>query len=213
MEAVQLEAQLRKKTGKGEARRLRAQGLLPCVLYGKEVENRALQVSAKELDKIIREAGENTLIKLVVTGDGVSNEYTTILREVQRHPLKGTLTHADFYRISLTEKLETVVPIQLVGQAQGVAHGGILQHGVREVEIKCLPTEIPEALEVDVTGLGIGDNLTVGEITPPAGVEIISDLDTIVATVVAPRLEEEAAPEEEAAVPPVEEPAAEETGE
>jgi len=181
MEALALEAKIRENKGKGYAKKIRREGLLPSVLYGPEVETLPLQVQTRELEKIINKAGERALIKLKVDG----KEYMTLIREIQRSPVKGEILHADFYQVSLKEELETQVPIVFVGESPGIKEGGVLQHLLRELDIKCLPTKIPEHIEVDISGLGIGDSVTVGDLKVSEDIEILNDPDTVIASVVA----------------------------
>ncbi|GAW91661.1 50S ribosomal protein L25/general stress protein Ctc [Calderihabitans maritimus] len=191
MEAVQLEAKIREGKGKGFAKRLRRAKFIPAVLYGKKIGNIPIQVGERDMEKLLSDFGRSVLVKLKVNDGDQSGEYDTLIREIQRHPLRGDLLHVDFYQISLQEKLEVEVPIHLVGEAVGVSKGGILQHGISELEIRCLPTQIPEAIEVDVSNLDIGDSLSVADLKLDDDIEILSEPDSIIATVVAPRLETE----------------------
>jgi len=203
MEALELQAQVREEKGKGYARKLRREGLLPCVLYGSEIDSIPLTVKTAELDRVIREGGPNALIKVKVDG----KEYITIVREVQNHPVTKDYLHADLQRISLKEKLQTLVPLQFVGESPGVEQGGVLQHLLREVEVECLPTEIPEFVEVDISNLGFGESLTVADLSAGPGVDIITDPETLVVSIVAPETEEEPAEGEAEAEPEPKEPA------
>ncbi len=192
MEAVTLQAKERANTGKGYTRRLRKSGSVPAVVYGKELGSQALEVSAKEVEKLLNTYGGNALVKLQVAG----KEHDTLVREVQRHPIRGDVIHVDFQQISLKEKLQTVVPVHLTGEAQGVRDGGILQHGLREVEVECLPTDIPDYIEVDISDLKIGDTITVADLQAGKNVEILSEANSVIATIVAPRMGEEKETEE-----------------
>ncbi|MBC7323716.1 MAG: 50S ribosomal protein L25/general stress protein Ctc [Moorella sp. (in: Bacteria)] len=189
-------AEVRPVTGKQSARRLRRQGKLPGVLYGKKAGNMSLAIPMKELERILTREGENALLKILVTGDGVAREFMAVIREIQRHPLKGQLTHADLYQISLEEKLKATVPVILGGEAAGVKEGGILQHGLREVEVESLPTNLPESLMVDISNLNAGEHLTVADIQAPPGVKILTDPDAVIATVVTTRAAEAGEKEE-----------------
>ncbi|MBZ4688233.1 MAG: large subunit ribosomal protein [Clostridia bacterium] len=197
MEAAQLKAEIRQNTGKGNANKLRKEGFVPAVFYGKEIGSKGIKVKSNELEKLINRYGENALVKLVVEEDGAEQEYTTLIREIQRHPIKDEITHVDFNQISMKHKLDTTVAVHLVGEAKGVKDGGILQHGAREIDIRCLPINIPEHVEADISDLGIGDNLTVADLDLGEGIEILSEEDTILATVIAPTLEAEKAEGEE----------------
>lgn len=183
MDAKTLTA-VKRETGKDVAGRLRRGGMLPGVLYGKKAGNIPVAVNLKELEGILSHEGEGVLLQLRVKEDGQAQDYTALLREVQRHPVRGTLLHVDFYQISLEEKLRATVPIVLVGEARGTKEGGILQHGLREVEVECLPAYLPESIEAIVSDLGLGESLRVGDLQVPAGVKILTDPQAVVATVV-----------------------------
>lgn len=206
MQAQTVRVDLRPQTGKQSARRLRRQGKLPGVLYGKKAGNLAVVIPGRELEHILATEGENALLKLKITGGDQEKEFAAVIREIQRHPIKGNLTHVDFYQVSLEDKLKATVPVVLEGEARGVKEGGILQHGAREIEVESLPGDLPESIVVDVSSLGIGEHLTVGDIKVPAGVKVLSDPDTIVALVVTTRAAdtgtiEETSPAETPAAP------------
>ncbi|HHW39605.1 MAG TPA: 50S ribosomal protein L25/general stress protein Ctc [Syntrophomonadaceae bacterium] len=201
MENITLRAEVRPRGTKGGLRALRNKGMLPAVVYGKEVGNLLVQCSEKELASIIaRHSIGGTLINLeVVNGsDQGKAPYLVMIREVQRDPIKQKLMHVDFYQVSLTEEIETEIPVHLIGEAPGVKEGGVLQHLLREVTVSCLPSKLPERLEADISGLGIGDQLTVGDLELPEGVKVLDDPDAIIVSVVAPVAEEPEAGEEAA---------------
>ena len=187
-----LSAEPRTETGKGAARKLRAAGRIPAVLYGKSQEPQALTVDPEVLDAVLHAsgAGLNTLIELEVSG---STE-TVLVKELQREPVRGEWLHADFYHVDMAQKVTVSVPIHLVGKAAGVDLGGILDHPIRDLEIQCLPGAIPEFVEVDVTALELGQSIHVGDMTLPAGVEVQTDESLAVASVVAPKEEVEEEP-------------------
>lgn len=199
MAKVKLDAQLRTETGKGAARSLRREGWVPAVLYGYGEETRACQVETKEMEKLIQSgAYESTLIDLNLQNGETSR---VLIREVQIHPYRPEVLHVDFLAVHKGEKVRLDVPIRLLGVAPGVKEGGIMEHLRHEVEVRCDPDEIPEALEFDISQMDIGDSVTVGQLGVPAGVEILEDLDSTVAAVVPPsvhKVEEEEVPEEEA---------------
>lgn len=196
MEASVLTVQPRQGTGKGQARRLRQQGFLPAVLYGRDAGNIPVIIKLKELQKVLEKEGERALVKVQLEKDGARQEYTALLREVQRDPLRGDLLHVDLYQVPAGEKITVTVPVVLEGEPRGVKAGGILQHGLSELEIECLPADLPEAIVVDVSSLDIGDHLTVADIQPPKGVKILSDPESLIATVVELEKGEEAEAEE-----------------
>lgn len=176
----------RKESGKAAAGRLRRQGLVPAVLYGREAGNLALQVPAKELLKVLEEAGEKALFRLQVQ-DAAGREYPVLVQEVQWDPVRHTLTHVDFHQVSLEQEIVTEVPVVLVGEAPGVKQGGILQHGTRTVEVACLPRDLPAELVLDISSLGRGDTATAADLQLPPAVKLVSDPATVLASIVAPR--------------------------
>jgi large subunit ribosomal protein L25 len=196
MPVIPLSGTRRGDIGKGAARKARAAGRIPGVLYGHGQEPVALSVSAREFELAVRKQGGNPIIGLALDG----GEHTALIRDVQYDPLSHDIIHLDFLRISLTEAIEVEVPIRLVGLPLGVKDGGgILEPILRELKVRCLPTAIPPAVEVDVTALNIGDSVHVSEITL-GDVTILTDPEVTVATVVPPTVQVEEKPAEEAAV-------------
>lgn len=185
MEKVNLSAEIREKVGKGIARRLRQKGKLPAVLY-KGGSSTAIVVNRKDIVKILSSrAGEHTLINLQI---GEGPERIAIIRDYQLDPIKGEILHADFFEISLEEKVRMTVPLLIVGKEPvGVKEkGGILQHITREVDIEGLPTLIPERLEVDASSLDLGDSITIGDIEVAEGLRIMSEKDMVIVSVTSP---------------------------
>ena len=199
MPDIVVEARPRADFGKNVNRRLRAQGLIPGVLYGARKAAVPVAVSPKEIGTILRSAsGENTLFDLQLDG----SRRKVILKEFQVEPLKGRLLHADFYEVALDQALEVTVHIELTGVPTGVkVEGGILDFVTRELQVECLPTDIPEKIVVDVSELGMGKHVRVSEIKAPERVTILTDPDVVIAHVVAPRAEEAPAAPEAAAAP------------
>src|SRR5262249_26497426 len=198
-------AESRTESGKNANRRLRGKGLIPGVLYGAEKEAIAVAVSPKEIGSILKSAsGENTLFDLELGGQ----RRKVILKEFQREPLKGHLLHADFYEVALDKVLEVKVHVELTGVPVGVkAQGGVLDFVTRELEVECLPGDIPEKVVLDVSHLELGKHLRVSEIKLSDKVKVLTEPDVVIAHVVVPRAEE-AAPvlEAAAAAPEVAEP-------
>ena len=188
METVLIQTQVRNDQAKGSNNRSRKQGFVPGVLYGREMESISISVSAKEMERVIAKKGENLFAKINLQKDDGSQEYNVILKEVQRHPYKGTLAHLDFYQVSMSEKINTVVTVSLVGESIGVAEGGLIQQQLREINVLCLPGDIPSSIELDITNLKIGDSITVADISMPDKVEIADEADTVVVNVAAPRV-------------------------
>lgn len=201
MAETHLEVQAREKTGKGVARKLRVAGQIPAVLYGGGRPAFSLSLNPLHLHKVLHgsEMGMNTLIDLKVSGHAELDGKTVMVRDLQRDPVKGTFIHADLYEVDLSQKIEVQVPLHLTGKSKGVEFsGGILDHALREVEVRCLPRAIPDEFLVDVTDLELGDSLHVRDIGLPEGVEMISDGDLSLVSVVAPTKEEEPVVEEAA---------------
>ncbi len=197
-EQIVVKAEPRAVQGSAAAGRLRREGRLPAVLYSAGKQGEPLQIDAHDFDRLLhRHHGEHMLADLVVGG---AEPRKVILKETQLHPLTHRLQHVDFQEISMTERLTVEVPIALVGEAAGVLVGGLLDHLLREIEIECLPDDLMEQIELDVSALGIGDRLTVADIPlDPARYTVLTDADLAVAAVSAPRVEEEETPAEGAA--------------
>lgn len=190
MEKVMLKAEARNGTGKRIAKDLRKQGLIPANVYrqGKSAIN--LQVATSDLEEILHtKAGENVIITLKIAGPS-SKDKTVLIKEIQREPIKDGILHVDFNEISLTEALKVNVPLVSRGEPVGVKiDGGILEHVMRELHIECLPTEIPEKIEVDVSELKIGDAIFVKNIKVPKSVKVLTDPELIAMIVKAPKVE------------------------
>jgi large subunit ribosomal protein L25 len=188
MAEIVVAAENRTDTGKNENRRLRAQGKIPGILYGAHKETIAVAISPREITAILRSAsGENTLFDLDLLG----KKRKVILKEFQLEPLKGSLLHADFYEVALDKILQVKVHVEHHGNPIGVkVEGGILDFVTRELEVECLPRDIPEKIMLDVSGLALGKNLRVSDIEAPPKVKILTEGDIVVAHVVAPRAEE-----------------------
>jgi len=183
--------------GKGVARKLRQTGSIPAVYYGRGEDPIVLTVVVKELEDVILKAdGSNVIVDLKVDGDG-SGDRKALIREIQRDPVGGHILHLDLQHISLTERITVEVPIVLTGIPIGVKDGGgILEHLLREVEVECLPTDIPSRLEIDVSALNIGDSLHVSDLKTEKAT-ILTEGERPIAAVVPPTVLEEAKPAEE----------------
>lgn len=201
MAEIVVTAKNRPDRGKNAARRLRRQGLVPGIVYGGKGENLAVAVDPKALQKVLRsEAGRNAILKLDIAGHGAAN---AILKSWQVDPVKESFLHADFYRIAMDVAIRVTVPIHAVGEARGVkVDAGILELVIREIEVECLPGDIPERIDVDVSDLGINQSLRVSDLTVPAKVKVLELADQVVVHVVA--VKEEEAPVAAAAAPTVE---------
>ncbi len=189
----------RHSRGKNEARRLRARGLAPAVIYGSGAEAQAVAVNPKEINKILHSAtGRNTLFNVQANGESS----LVMIVDFQRHPLRENLLHVDMKRIDPTKPLLAKVHVQTSGEPRGVKEqGGLFEIVTRQVEIECLPDDIPDMFRVDVTGLMLGQNLRAGQIPMPESIRLVSSPDTVIAHVVALRATEEAAPAADGAAP------------
>jgi len=198
MERLELKTVKRESTSKGAKKEMRRKGLIPAVVYGKEIDNTLLAVDWKELFQALNtSAGSNVLIDLVMEGNDQKRKETVMVREVQKHPLKDFYLHVDFIGISLKDKVEVKVPIYFNGEPKGSKEGGVPSIQIREVMVESLPTAIPEYLEVDVSDLDIGESLNIGDLMVPEGVEILDDPEETIITVVVPTEEPVVEEEEE----------------
>ena len=187
--ALKLNVTARTETGKAlEA--LRQNDLIPAVVYGHDVDPVSLSVNYLDFSRAFKTAGESTLIELSLDGNKPVN---VLIQDVATHPLTGRFMHVDFYQVNMKEEIETDVPLEFVGESAAVkALSGVLVRSLEEVKIKCLPSNLPHALEVDLAKLATFDDaIKVGDIVLPQGVELLDDAETIVATVAAPRTEAE----------------------
>jgi len=182
MEATELKACIRNQSGKGPARRFRKEGLIPAVFYGRGEEAIHLSVNAAELLKIIRAKKENVFIKLRI--DGEKNlEKLSLIKELQIEPVSRRFYHADFYEVRMDHRLTLDVPLHFAGTPVGVVNGGELQHLKRDLKICCLPSVLPDFIEIDVTGLEIGNSIKVQDIRVPEGIAVLDPGDVGVAMV------------------------------
>ena len=193
MSEYKLAAENRSDAGKGAARRLRASGRVPAVLYGHGSKPEHLSVDARQFGQALRtDAGVNVLISLEVGRD----QHLALAKEIQRHPVKGNLIHVDFIQVRRGEKVHVQVPVHLVGEAPGAREGGILDQDLYQLNVEAEVTAVPEAVEADVSGLGIGDVLRVADLKAPDGAVILDDSEASVVSVVAPTVEAEPEAEE-----------------
>lgn len=197
MAEVRLAAVTRDSSGKGVARRARAAGKVPAIVYGRGMEPVAIVVDRREFVTALHtDAGMNVLLDLEIGEETV----LALTRELQRDPVKGTLLHADFVKVDRKQAVEIEVPVHLAGESPGAKEGGVLEHPLFAVEVRCLPTEVPEFVAADISGLKIGDSLRVADLPTKGNYELITDPETVVASVVAPVSEEELEAMEAAAV-------------
>ncbi len=195
---ISLAAEKRTTSGKGPARQMRMAGRIPATLYGARREPLSLTLDPKQVLHILRsESGHNTIFQLTVAGGETT---AAMVVDSQREPLQGRLLHVDLKRIAMDQVIRVKIPVQTQGEAAGVKlQGGILEVVTREIEIECLPAEIPEHITVDVSGLMIGQNLRVGDLKLEGERRVMTDADRVIAHVVAVKEVVEAAPAEAAA--------------
>ncbi|AQS54463.1 50S ribosomal protein L25/general stress protein Ctc [Novibacillus thermophilus] len=181
--AITLQAEKRNKKPRSVLRRIRKAGKVPAVVYGKDLDNVTIAVDEVEMTKILREEGDYAVLELEVEGD---QSYHVMVYDVQKDPIKDNLVHIDFKTIRMDEPVNSEVTIELTGEAAGVKEGGVLQQLLRALEIRSLPDQRPDVIQCDVTGLNIGDSLSVADLQVPEGVEVLNDADETVVSVVPP---------------------------
>lgn len=192
-ETATLAVEMREGRGKGDARKLRAAGQIPANIYGHGIDSIAVAADAHEFDALTSRISGNTLVELQLEG----KSRQVLIREIQRHPYKPQVLHVDFFAIRADETIRVSVPVHTIGTATGVKNsGGVLQQALNQVEIECLPNEIPEAFEIDVSALEIGDSLHVSDLDT-MGFETAEAPERTIVTVQPPRLLEEETEEEE----------------
>lgn len=200
---VKLSARPRADVGRNSVKHLRTRGVIPAVVYGHKDEPNNLEIEQREIAALLSHAvGENILVELVIAdGSKVSNKLS-LIQEVQHHPVRGDILHVDFLEVAMDEILRTEVPVEPVGEADGVKNfGGLLEQSLRSLHIECLPKDLPEIIRVDVSGLGLNQSLHVRDIALPAGVKATSDGDLTVFIVAEPKVEAEPVAGEAAEAP------------
>jgi len=186
MEKFALTAQVREKAGKGVARGLRRSKMVPAVLYSHGKSTPIAMVN-KEVTKILNtEGGEHALLNLKLEGAKTDGERMALIKEYQLDPISGSLLHVDLLEVAMNEKVKIQVAIHITGSAIGVKEGGIVQSGLRHVEIECLPTQIPDAFNVDITALNVNESLHVKDIKVADGVKILTDADSTLVSIQPP---------------------------
>jgi large subunit ribosomal protein L25 len=195
---LKLTAETREETGKGPVKRLREKGGIPAVLYGPGLRTHNLMVKKEDLSEVLHtEAGANVLIDLQLVEGKKKESHLVMIKEIQRHPFKEKYLHVDFVKVARDEKVTTKVPIAVKGEAEsaGLKNGGTLQHNIWEVEVECLPADMPDHLYVDISMMEIGDHLRVGDLIRLPGVTMLTDADDTILTILAPRVIEVEVPE------------------
>ena len=193
MEQPLLVARVRKTKGKGAAKKLRKMAQVPAVFYGPKTESVMLAVDYPELERLLKQgSSDNVILDLQVQSDQGTETHKAIIKDILIDPVKDIFLHADFYEISMDKEITVDVPIRLVNSPVGVTDGGILQHIRRKLNISCLPDKMIDVLELDVSGLAIGDSVHVEDIDLPEGIVSLEEGHLTVATVAAPTVAEEA---------------------
>lgn len=199
MELIELKTNIRTAVGNGPARRLRQKGQIPAVLYGPGTESVLLSVNISDIDMILKKSRiGQVLLNLVIPNNGDTSTKTVMVKELQLHPVSRNFLHIDFYEVAMDRKIMVNVPVTTTGKSKGVEIGGILQIIRRELEVQCLPLNVPESIEIDITDLDIGDSIHVGDISRQSDVEFLDEENFTVVTIVSPKIEEVVEPEEEA---------------
>lgn len=188
MELQALKATTREAGGTDRARRVRKGGTVPAILYGGGGKPVCLGVDLRDFQRLVQGKGAEHAVVQLEVDDKPQLSSPALLKAVQHHPLRGDVLHVDFQRIRLDEKITTMVPIVITGQATGVVEGGVLDRPLRELEVECLAADTPEQIEVDVSELDIGDSVHVADIAVPADVTIVTDTQRTIAAVLAPRI-------------------------
>jgi len=196
MEILKLVAGERERKGKSYLKELRSMGEVPAILYGEKAGNQLIKVVWKELNSVLVKGGRNALINLVLKKGQEEEKHNVMVSEIVTESIKGQVLHVDFKQVSLKSKVLSKVAIHLTGEPAGAAEGGTIQHEAWEVEIECLPTNIPETIQVDISELNIGDSIYAKDLDEIEGCSLASDGDTLIVTIVAPRIVEEETPEE-----------------
>jgi large subunit ribosomal protein L25 len=194
---IELKSNIRTSVGKGKAKALRRENRVPAVLYGPETDPVLLSITAKDLDQVMKNSSAGQLILNLVVQNGESYTKTTMVKELQVHPVSRNFLHVDFYEVSMDRKLKVKVPVVIKGKAKGVEVGGMLQILRHELEVLCLPLEVPESIEVDVTDLDMGDSIHIRDISLDSDIEFSEDAHLTVVTILTPSVEEGPVEEEE----------------
>lgn len=198
MKTVPLKANLRDQVGKQQVKKIRSHKGIPAVVYGHGIKATPIEVAQDDFLRVIHtKAGENVIIHLSVEGEK-KFEKTVVIKEIQHSPTTDAIQHVDFNVISMTEQIKVKVPLHVKGDAPGVKEGGVLDLVHHEIEVECLPTQIPERLDIDISTLQIGDAIHLRELAIPQGVVAQLPADEVIVTIHAPKAEEEVAPAEEA---------------
>lgn len=206
METLEIRVDARDKKRKRDAKRLLRSGKIPGILYGPKTQAIALALDKREFSSRVADLEGSHLVRLKSDSSELADK-VALVKDMQHHPISGDVIHTDLYEVDLTAKITVNVPLHFIGKAEGVVRGGILQPIVREIEVECLPLDIPAFFDVDVSALDIGDSVHIEELTMPEGVTAVYESNLALVAVVPPTVEEApaaaAAPVEGAEVAPV----------
>jgi large subunit ribosomal protein L25 len=191
-----IKAAVRNEKGKGSARKLRSKKIIPAVLYGHKIDPVMLAIENSEIVKAFKAGDDTTLIKVQIDNQGKKDEKLVMIRETQRHPVKNNILHLDLFAVNVKEKIHAPVHIRITGESPGVKLGGILRQIVREIEVRALPTDIPQHFEVDISNLEIGDSLQVSDLNTPENVQLLVDESAPILSIMQPTVIKEDEPEE-----------------
>jgi large subunit ribosomal protein L25 len=188
MEQVLIKADTRNSTGKGVARKLRAAGRIPAVLYGTNVEPVSITISAREWENITRHMKRNVIIDMEIQGGAAIDKRPVMVKEIQRDGLGTNIMHIDFFQVSMEQTVEVEVPIHLTGKSKGEVLGGIVDVHLRSIRVECLPNQIPEDITLDVTELDVGDSIHISDISLP-GVKLVEHGEIAILSIIPPTVE------------------------
>jgi len=209
LDFIELEVQPREEKGKSAVRGLRRQGLVPAVLYSAGNDTISLQLKSQDISRLLQHGNRNSILKL----KGLPQSPTAMIKEIQKEQTRDQVLHLDFLKVAMDTEIDTVVPVELVGEAIGVRDGGVMQHSIRELAIKALPKDLPEKYEIDVSELAVGSSIRVSDVKQLPGITITANPEDSIVSVVPPtelkeeELVEEVPEGEEAAVAGEEAPA------
>ncbi len=192
MEQILLKAEKREGKGKSTARKLRNEGRIPAILYGRDIDPLPITVSAREWELLSRHVKRNAILSMELAAEGKAENRPVMVRDVQKEFAKDKVLHIDFLQVSMERKIEVEITVHIKGELKGPAKEGIVEQHLRSVKVECLPTQIPETIEIDISELGMGDSIHVSDLSLP-GVTVIEGADVAVVTIAHPAGEETAA--------------------
>lgn len=200
MDDLELKVLTRETGKKSAARKLRAKGYIPAILYGND-KNMPISVHANEFEHLVSHGGAHSIINLDVEGEKKKN--TAVIKSIQRHIKNRQIEHVDFLSINVNQEIDTMLPVNIIGQenSPGIRAGGIIQHGAREIHVRGIAKDLPDHIDVDISDTDMGSIIRVGDIVPPGSIEIIGNLEEAVVSVVQPAKREEEIPVAEAVEP------------